>query len=143
MIVKICQDPKRPRETRQQMREWGKKFRALQLTAKAQDETSHRTFYAQPSKPFEMRQRNAKTMGMLDGFKTLLGPDKATKLRPDLANGRIFYERTLLAERAPGHDAPSPRMTAVQQVLPNATRDQIMESMRDAMTKRERERKGP
>ena len=142
VIVKIRQDPKGPRETRQQMLEWGKKFRALQIRAKAQDETAHRIFYAQPCKPFEMRQRNAKTMGMLDGLKTVVGPEKATKLRSDLANGRIFYERTLLAERAPGNDVPSPRTTAVKQLLPDTTRDQILESTRDAMNRRETERKG-
>ena len=68
------------------------------------------------AKTFEMRQRNAKSMGMLDGFKTLLGPDKAPKLRPDLSKGRIFFERLLLAERTAGSDTPSPRMSAVHQV---------------------------
>ena len=143
IILKIHQDPRGPRETRQKMFEWAKKFRALELTYKAPDETNPRTYYAQPSKPFEMRQRNAKTMGMLDGFKALLGAEKADKLKPDLSNGRIFFERLLLAERAPGNDTPSPRMTAVNQILPDVTREQVYDSMKNAMDQREKARKGP
>ena len=90
-----------------------------------------------------MRQRNAKTMGMLDGFKTLIGPESAAKLRPDLSNGRIFFERLLLAERLPGEDTPTPRMTAVQQILPDATKESILAAMQKAIDDREKLRKGP
>ena len=123
--------------------EWGKKFRNLTLTHQAPDETSPRTYYAQPSKPYEMRQRNAKTMGMLDGFKALIGPDASAKLRPDLSNGRIFFESLLIAERLPGDEAPTPRMTAVQQVLPEATKESILEAMQKAIADREKTRRGP
>ena len=143
IILKIHQDPRGPKETRKKMFEWGKKFRDMALAHQASDETSQRTYYAQPSKPFEMRQRNAKTMGMLDGLKALLGAERAEKLKPDLSNGRIFFERLLLAERAQGSDTPSPRMTAVNQILPDITREKVYESMRTAMDQREKARKGP
>ena len=82
-------------------------------------------------------------MGMLEGLKQLLGPDKADKLRPDLSNGRIFFERTLLAERTLDKDTPIPRMAAVNQILPHVTHDEIMQQMQKAMDERDKARKGP
>ena len=121
----------------------GEKFRAVALQYQAPDESAPRTYYAQPSKPFEMRQRNAKTMGLLEGFKRLATPEQAEKLRPDLSNGRIFFERTPLAECAPGRDTPSPRMEAVQRAFPNVTREMIQANTQEAMEAREKARKRP
>ena len=102
VIVKVQRDPKGAKETRIQMLDWGKKFRGLDLKYQSADDPSPRTYNAQPSKPFEMRQRNARNMGILDGFKTLLGPDKAVKLRPDLSNGRIFFRATPPCRKSDG-----------------------------------------
>ena len=96
------------------------------------------------SKPLEMRQRNAKTTSLLGGFKLImLGEEQAAKPRADLTNGRILHRQLLLAERKPGQDIPSPRMTAVKQILPDAAKDQVVEKTSEAMAAREKARKGP
>ena len=104
VICKIhkAQDPK---TTRTSMLEWCKKFREMKLQYRADDETSARTYYAQPSKPYEMRQRNAKTSGMLDGFKLMVGEARAPKLRMDLSQWEDILRATPpgRAQARPGH----------------------------------------
>ena len=105
-------------QTRTHMIEWCKKVRNLELKQQAPDENTARTIYAQPSKPFEMRQRDAKTTNLLEAFKLIAGEDKAPKLRADRANGRILFERMLIAERKTGQDAPSPQSSRRSQAPP-------------------------
>ena len=131
------------KSTRLRMFDWGKKFRALTLQMKQDDETTPRKLYAQPSKPYEMRQRDSKTTGLLEGFKIVAGEERSAKLRVDLANGRIFYERKMLAERCPGEDMPRPRMETVQQVFPGLTEEVLVEKVAEATAAREKSRKGP
>ena len=82
VIVKINKHPKGPTETRANMRKWGEKFRELALTHKAEDEETPRKLYASPSKPFTMRQRNAKLAGLLEAFKKVRHP----RPNPELAS---------------------------------------------------------
>ena len=142
VIVKIKRKTD-PKTTRLAMIEWGKKFRDLALQAQAEDETAPRKLYAQPSKPYEMRQRDSKTTGLLEGFKLIAGEERSAKLRANLSSGRIFYERTLLAERKPGEDAPSPRMDTVRTIFPDLTPETLAAKVAEAMDVRERARKGP
>ena len=106
------------RATRVKMLDWTKKFKEQGIQKQMEGEATARLLYAGPSKPFEMRQRNAKTMAMLDGFKLIAGEDKSVHLRADLARGRIIYEQKLLAERREGETMPTPIMDAVEKVFP-------------------------
>ena len=59
--------------------------------------------FASPSKPFAMRQRNAKTMALRSRGKT-----RAGLLRADFARGRIIYGQCILAERKGDDLMPTP-----------------------------------
>ena len=64
------------RETRVAMFAWVKKFKETKAELTFPGESVARTFYATPSKPFQMRQRDAKVSQLLDGLKLVAGPEK-------------------------------------------------------------------
>ena len=142
VIVKIHKHPKGPNETRANMRKWGEKFRELALTHKADDEETPRKLYASPSKPFTMRQRNAKLAGLLEAFKKIAAPDQLPNLRAEMPTGRIFLGRTMLAEREPDEDDATPIMTTVTRLWPGTTAEQISQALKEAMNEKDRIRKG-
>ena len=143
IILKVARSPKGVEETRTNMLAWTAKFKELGLQHKAADEEQMRTYYAQPSKPFEMRQRNAKTMAMLDGLKKIAGEEKAAHLKVELSKGRIIYNHTLLADRGTHEDMPSPQMSAIEKAFPGTTKEQLMACVKEVMDEKEKSRKGP
>ena len=74
----------------------------------------------------------------MEAFKKIAGEERASKLRVNMGYGRIFYERTLLAERAPGSDTPSRILPAIDQVFPDVTETQILDKMPEVMDERAR-----
>ena len=81
-------------------------------------------------------------MGLLEAFKKVATPEQAPRLRAEMPSGRIFYGRTMLAERNPGDDIATPILTNIHTLWPSLTHDQIMDHMKTAMEERDRLRKG-
>ena len=129
------------RETRLAMFEWCKQFKTAAPQSQAADEAEPRTLYAQASKPFWMRQRDAKTTALLESLKTLTPEENHPKFKVDMGNGRILYERTLIAERGPSSPSPTPIMEAVNKFFPDATAESLEIKMAEIMVGRERARK--
>ena len=131
-----------PKDTRVKMLDWTAKFKKLALTKQGEGETTPRPMYAGPSKPFAMRQRNAKTMALLDGLKLAMGEERGAMLRADLAKGRIIYDQRILAERRGDEPMPTPDMDAIHKVLPELTEDALKEKVAEAIEARDKKRKG-
>ena len=142
VIVKLQPQPEGPKETRVHMLAWCRRFKEQNLTGQHEGETEARMYYATPSKPYDMRQRDTRTMNMLAGLKALAPTLDVTKFRTDLANGRVFYERTLLAERNQPDDPPSPRMNNIREHIPGITKEDIVNSVAKIVDDREKARKG-
>ena len=140
VIVKLRQEST-PAETRTKMLKWAKDFKEAKLQTTSEGETHPRTFYAAASKPFAMRQRNAKLLQILDRLKLLLGSDRAEALHADLPKGRLFYDRTLLLERHPDTDEPIYREESIRKLLPDYTKDLLEEKIKEAKDKREADRR--
>ena len=87
------------------MLKWTKEFKALNIEAQMEGETRPRKLYATPSKPFSMRQRDAKTAQILDGLIIIAG-DKSDHLNAEISRGKIFYDRTPLIERDSATEEP-------------------------------------
>ena len=128
--------------TRAKMVEWTRKFKEAKYTIQSNEDREPRTFVANPSKPFDMRQRDAKFWGVVDGFRAIAGEENRNKFRFDLSNGRIVYERKLLAVRDTNSEAPSPRMTEINQIWPDVTREHINDKIAEAKAKRDPTRSG-
>ena len=140
VIIKI-KKASTPEETRRTMLDWTKKMKAEKITQTTDGETEERSFYAFPSKPFEMRQRDSKVTKWADGLRLLLGDPHAEKIFTDMSRGRVFLGRTVLAERSGPTDSPSPRMEAINKIRPDTTREMIDEKVAEAAEKKERARK--
>ena len=89
-----------------------------------------------------MRQRDSKTTAMLDGLKLIVGEEKSNRLRADMGNGRIIFDRTLIAEREGGDPMPKPRMEAIEKLFPGTTEEHIVDKVAEATAAREKLRKG-
>ena len=140
ILIKIRKAPT-VRETRLAMFDWCKKFKNAAPQSRAEDEAEPRTLYAQASKPFWMRQRDAKTTALMECLKSMAPEADHPKFKMDMGNGRILYERTLLAERGPTDTSPTPIMEAVNKFFPEATADGIEVKVAEIMVGRERARK--
>ena len=140
VIIKI-KKASTPEETRRNMLDWTKKMKTEKITQTTEGETEERSFYAFPSKPFEMRQRDSKVTKWADGLRLLLGDPHAEKIFTDMSRGRVFLGRTVLAERSGPTDSPSPRMEAINKIRPDTTREMIDEKVAEAAEKKERAKK--
>ena len=142
VIVKLTPNPLGTKETRIAVLAWCKKFKEIKMTGQREGESEPREYFAMPSKPFEMRQRDTRTTNMMAGLKALNPELDPTKFKADLANGRVFYERTLLAERHTPEEPPSPRMNNIRAIFPGVSRDDVVNSVAKVLADREKERKG-
>ena len=142
IIILHLQKEASPKDTRVKMLDWTAKFKQLTLTKQGEGEATPRSMYAGPSKPFAMRQRNAKTMALLDGLKLAMGEERAANLRADLAKGRIIYDQRILAERKGEEPMPTPDMAVIQKILPELTEDALKDKVAEAIEIRDKKRKG-
>ena len=118
------------------MLEWTQKFKEAKHTIDTQDGTTGRVFYANASKPFDMRQRDAKLFSTLDGFKLIAGEENHNKFRLDMSNGRIVYDCQLIAQRGADSDIPAPIMANVQKFWPTLSEEAIANKVAEATEKR-------
>ena len=71
VIVKLVPHPLGTKETRVAILSWCKKFKELKQTGLRDAESEPQVYFAMPSKPFEMRQRDTHTTIMMAGLKAL------------------------------------------------------------------------
>ena len=116
VIVKI-RTQGTPADTRRAMLKWTQDFKKEKLEIQTAGETEPRVFYAAPSKPFAMRQRNALLSNTMEALKMMGGPDAQDKLRMDIPSGRILYDRTVLVERARSTGEPMHHTATMKKIL--------------------------
>ena len=130
-------------ETRRAMLDWVKKFRNAPPKLTTEGETVERSFWAGPSKPYAMRQRDAKLTHTFEGLKLLAGEERAGKMHVDRASGRIFHDRTLLVQRDPETGAPVPKTVALQTLIPGYTEESLQTKIEEAKSARDLTRRPP
>ena len=113
------------KETRLNMIAWTKEFKAQEIQFQAEGEGRPRTFYAAPSKPYAMRQRNAKHNQMFDALKLIAGPEREARLRSDLPSGRILFDRKILVEKARGTGEQIRHLDTMQTFFPDITNESL------------------
>ena len=126
-------------ETRSKMLTWTQDFKALKLETKLEGEDRTRTLYATPSKPFSMRQRDAKFSQALEGLKIAAG-DQKEHLNAEISRGKIFFDRIPLIERDPLTEEPIFHMNRISDKIPGLTRETLDEKILEAKRIRETER---
>ena len=139
VMIKIAQKPT-VRETRAEMFAWCREFKTCNLVLKMDDESAPRTVTASPSKPFEVRKRDAQLLSVLSGLKLLAAEDQREQFIPDLANGRIFFNRRLLAERKQRDSAPEPNLAVISEVFPGTTSEMLKAKLDEAESLRKPQR---
>ena len=85
------------REARQNLLAFCRQVRQLKPEYEWQGQTHQ--IYAIPTKPYEMRQKEARAGLKIDTIKHILGPETAAKVEYDVAKGRVYLDKTLLASR--------------------------------------------
>ena len=89
VMVRIAAKASIP-ETKNAMFAWCKAFKECKVELSLPDEHGTRKTTAAPSKPFELRKRDALVLSLMSGLKLVAGPEREAQLTPDLANGRVF-----------------------------------------------------
>ena len=130
-------------DTRRAMLDWVKKFRGAQVKTQTDGESTERVFWAGPSKPFAMRQRDAKLTHTFEGLKLMIGEEGAGKMHIDRANGRIFHDRTLLAQRDQTTGTPIPKTAALENLIPGFTEEGLKAKIEESKATREASRRPP
>ena len=132
-----------PTETRRAMLDWVRDFKALQIKETTAGETNERTFWAGPSKPFAMRQRDAKLTHMFEGIKLMAGEETAEKIHIDRSHGRIFWDRTLLVQRGPATGNPITKPDALSKTIHDFSEERLEAKIAEAKSIRESGRRPP
>ena len=139
VLLKIHPSPQGPTETRRAMLAWCKEVRANKYQRKIGDEPT-REIYATPSKPWAMRQRDAKTHSLHQTIKSLFPEDKQDDIQLEIGTGRVFYQRTMLAHRPRGTTEMQPILENLQKHIPDITTDKIRAKQLEVEKERERTR---
>ena len=122
------------------MLDWVKKFKEQGISQQTDDDSESRKIYAFPSKPFEMRQRDAKVNRLADGLRLLLGDTEGAKVFTDLSKGRILHDRQIIAERKAPNEPPSPKLEAIHKLKPGVTKEDIETKVAEATANWEKTR---
>ena len=130
------------KETRAAMFAWCKDFKECRLKMQLPDEAEGRLATATPSKPFELRKRDAQLLSLLSGLKLIASEEQKEKFIPDLGNGRIFLNRTLLADRPSRDLPPEPKIEAINAIWPGTTAEILKAKVAEAEALREAAAKG-
>ena len=120
VMIRIASKPTVP-ETRNAMFAWCKSFKECKIELALPDEHGSRQTTAAPSKPFELGKRDALVLCLMSGIKLLAGPERAREVTPDLANGRVFVNRTMVVDRKSRDQPPAPIMDAITTLFPGTT----------------------
>ena len=142
VIVKIRQQATTT-DTRRSMIEWTQSFKKATVQVQGPDETAPRTFYAAPSKPFAMRQRNAQLSNTFEALKLIGGPEGESKLRMDVPSGRILHDRTVIVDRLRGTGEPTHHIQTMQRFFPTVTQELLDDKIEEVRKKRDDDRRSP
>ena len=139
VIVKIRPEAT-PADTRRAMLKWTQDFKECKIEIQTPEEAHPRIFYAAPSKPFAMRQRNALLTNTMEAIKQIGEREVEEKLRMDIPNGRILYDRTVIVERARISGEPIHHLTTLQR-LPGITQETLNAKIEEVKKKRDEDRR--
>ena len=140
MIIKLKQATT-VKETREQMLAWAAEFKAARFQMTTEGDSQARTFSAGPSKPWAMRQKNARLTATLEGFKLLAGPEKAEQMHADYRNGRVFHDRTLVVTRDRQTEELQYNDINIAKVIPEYTKEGLETKIAEAKKIREENRR--
>ena len=130
VLIKIKQKQS-AEETRKEMLEWTREFKALKIETQLEGETRPRTLYAAPSKPFSMRQRDGQNCTGIRRAKDPCGRPGGPPQCRDL-EGQIFFDRTPLVERDPVTEEPVYRMENLTAEFPDITKELLEEKIAES-----------
>ena len=68
----------------------------------------------------------------MSGLKLVAGPEREAQLTPDLANGRVFFNRTMVVDRKGRDQPPEPIMDAITTLFPGTTEATIKAKVAEA-----------
>ena len=137
VLLKIHHSAQGTAETRRAMLAWCKKVRGLKLQRTVETEPP-RDIYASPSKPFHMRQRDAKTYSLFQTLKSMFPEDQQEHVSFEISTGRVFFHNHLIANRPRGADQMQPCLPELQKHIPTATSDTINAKQLEVEKERER-----
>ena len=139
VLLKVHHSDQGTAETRRNMLAWCKQVRALKLKRQVNDEPA-REIYASPSKPFHMRQRDAKTFSLFQTLKALFQEDQQEHVTFEIGTGRVFYHNYLIANRPRGTSTMQPCLPELQKHIPDLTQQKIDAKQLEVEKERERSR---
>ena len=139
VLLKLTQSPEGPVETRRAMMAWCKRVKEMKCLRKIGDEEA-RVVSAWASKPFHVRQRDARTYCLYETLKSLFPEPQRDDVTLEISTGRTFYQHTAIANRPRGTTEMHPILTALQKFIPDLTSEQIKQKQAEVEKERERAR---
>ena len=139
VLLKIHHSPKGTAETRRAMLAWCKQVRTMKFRRQTGTEPA-REVYASPSKPFHMRQRDAKTYALFQTLKSMFPEEDQEHVAFEISTGRVFFHNHLIANRPRGTSVMQPCLPELQKHVKDITEEAINAKQLEIEKERERTR---
>ena len=97
-------------------------------------------FYAMPSKPPALRQRDAQNANIVAALKEMIPEPLRSKLEVEMGKGRVFLQETMIAHNPPNQTKIEIRYEALKKHCPEATTEAFSEHLRKIEAHKEAER---
>ena len=141
LLLHLKRESEGPTATGRKMLEFCKLFRETQIPIPAiDDRASPGTFYAMPSKPPALREKDAKNALVVATLKDLIPTALADKIEIEMGKGRVFIQDTLVVHKPPGQDKIQIRHEALKKHCPEITPEAFATHLKTIEERREAER---
>ena len=136
ILVHLKKDAEGPTETRRKMLGFCRDFKEAKISSR----DSEILFYAMPSKPFWLRQKEAKNALRLDAIKQMVPESHQAQIEIEISKGRIFCGDTMIGHRPQSTGQIVPKQEALQKLFPAITLPDFEETLKALEAKKEKER---
>ena len=136
VLLHLKKDPDGVAATRRKMLAFCRDFKAAKITSR----DSEILFYTMPSKPFWLRQKEAKNALRLEAIKLMVPEHKRAEIEIEITKGRIFCGETMIGHRPQETGQIVPKKEALKKLFPDTDLPDFEKTLKELEVKKEAER---
>ena len=126
IIVTLKSDPEGPKRNREVLKDFCAQIREAKLRYKFEDQTFD--VWVAPTKPYEIRQRDAEATLKADAIRVVFGEPRASEIEFEIGKGRAFLGQELLTQRKYFGGPVEYIFPTLQRLLPELTPEMLEEA---------------
>ena len=136
VLLHLKKDPEGVAATRRKMLAFCRDFKTAKITSR----DSEIVFYTMPSKPFWLRQKEAKNALRLEAIKMMVPEHKRSEIEIEIAKGRVFCGDTMIGHRPQETGQIVPKKEALKKLFPATELPDFEKTLKELEAKKEAER---